>query len=186
MGHFGDVIDELTIDHREFEEMFERIEALPVGDERRKTLADQVIVELVRHSVAEEMHLYPAVRRLLPNGGSVADKELGDHATAERVMKRLEHRDADDPEFDRLIAELTREIRGHVRDEEHNLFRRLRQAASAEELRELGDKVRHAKKRAPTHPHPHAPLRPPYNRVVAPGAGLVDRVRDALGGRGKS
>jgi hypothetical protein len=53
-------------------------------------------------------------------------------------------------------------------------------------LAELGDKVQAAKDRAPTRPHPSAPTRPPLNKLIAPGVGLVDRVRDHLSGRGKS
>jgi len=36
---------------------------------------------------------------------------------------------------------------------------------------------------APTRPHPLASDRPPLNRLLAPGAGLIDRMRDALNGR---
>jgi len=36
---------------------------------------------------------------------------------------------------------------------------------------------------APTRPHPLASDRPPLNRLLAPGAGLIDRMRDALSGR---
>ncbi|MFH9173693.1 hemerythrin domain-containing protein [Streptomyces albogriseolus] len=185
MGHGGDVIAELTTDHREVEELFGKIEALPSGDEQRKKYADQAVIELVRHSIAEEAYLYPAVRQFLPNGDGIADKELEDHAEAERTMKDLEAVDAGDPEFDRLIGELMTEIRSHVRDEEDNLFAQLRSAASEDELRKLGDKVRQAKKTAPTRPHPSAPDTPPANKLLAPGAGTVDRIRDALTGRGK-
>jgi hypothetical protein len=45
--------------------------------------------------------------------------------------------------------------------------------------------VRRAKKMAPTRPHPSAPDTPPANKLLAPGTGLVDRLRDALSGRGK-
>ncbi|MFF6999042.1 hemerythrin domain-containing protein [Streptomyces sp. NPDC008313] len=185
MGHGGDVVAELTTDHREVEELFGKIESLAPGDERRKKYADQAVIELVRHSVAEEAYLYPAVREFLPDGDSIADRELGDHATAERTMKELEGADADDPAFDRLIGELMTEIRSHVRDEEDNLFPRLRASASGEELMKLGDKIRQAKKTAPTRPHPSAPDTPPANKLLAPGVGMVDRVRDALSGRGK-
>ncbi|EMF23994.1 hemerythrin domain-containing protein [Streptomyces pseudogriseolus] len=185
MGHGGDVIAELTTDHREVEELFGKIEALPSGDEQRKKYADQAVIELVRHSIAEEAYLYPAVREFLPNGDGIADKELEDHAEAERTMKDLEAVDAGDPEFDRLIGELMAEIRSHVRDEEDNLFAQLRSAASEDELMKLGDKVRQAKKTAPTRPHPSAPDTPPANKLLAPGAGMVDRIRDALTGRGK-
>ncbi|GHD87536.1 hemerythrin domain-containing protein [Streptomyces naganishii] len=186
MGHGGDVIHELTTDHREVEEIFAQIEALPIGDKRRKDLADQATIELVRHSVAEEMHLYPAVRRHLPDGDAIADREIQDHSEAEQTMKDLEGCEADDPQFDQLMSRLMREIREHVTDEEQNLFPRLRQAASPEDLEKLGEKVRSAKKTAPTRPHPSAPDTPPANKLLAPGAGMVDRIRDALSGRGKT
>ncbi|MET9354649.1 hemerythrin domain-containing protein [Streptomyces sp. NPDC006617] len=162
MGHGGNVIDELTTDHREVEELFGRIEALPPGHKDRKLYADQATIELIRHSVAEEAYLYPAVREHVAGGGALADKELEDHAQAEQIMKDLESRAADDVEFDRLIGMLMSEIREHV-----------------------ADKVRRAKKTAPTRPHPSAPDKPPMNKLLAPGAGMVDRARDALSGRGK-
>jgi hemerythrin superfamily protein len=185
MGHGGNVIDELVTDHREVEELFGRIEALPSGDKDRKVHADQAVMELVRHSVAEEQYLYPAVREHVANGDAMADKELEDHAKAERLMKDLEGCDADDPEFDRLIGMLMSEIRSHIADEEQNLFPSLRAACPPDALDELGDKVRQAKKMAPTRPHPAAPDKPPANKLMDAGAGLVDRMRDALTGRGK-
>ncbi|MFF4836065.1 hemerythrin domain-containing protein [Streptomyces sp. NPDC001315] len=185
MGHGGNVIDELVTDHREVEEIFGRMESLPPGTKDRKVYADQATMELVRHSVAEEAYLYPAVREHVANGDALADKELEDHSKAERIMKDLEGCEADDPEFDRLIGELMREIRSHIADEEQNLFPRLRAACTPDALDHLGDKVRMAKKVAPTRPHPSAPDTPPANKLLAPGAGLVDRLRDALTGRGK-
>ncbi|MEU0970010.1 hemerythrin domain-containing protein [Streptomyces sp. NPDC005917] len=185
MGHGGNIIDELVTDHREVEELFGRIAALPPGDKDRKVYADQVTIELVRHSVAEEEYLYPAVREHIPGGDALADKEIEDHSRAEQIMKDLEGYEAGDPEFDRLIGTLMTEIRSHVADEEQNLFPRLRAACPPEALDELGDKVRRAKKLAPTRPHPSAPDTPPANKLLAPGVGLVDRMRDALTGRGK-
>jgi hemerythrin superfamily protein len=185
MGHGGNVIDELMTDHREVEELFGRIDALPPGDKNRKVYADQVTIELVRHSVAEEQYLYPAVREHLVNGDTMADREIEDHSKAEQIMKDLEGCEADDPEFDRLVGTLMSEVREHVADEEDNLFPQLRAACSAEALDTLGEKVRMAKKMAPTRPHPSAPDKPPANKLLAPGAGLVDRMRDALSGRGK-
>ncbi|WP_369220818.1 hemerythrin domain-containing protein [Streptomyces sp. R39] len=185
MGHGGNVIDELMTDHREVEEIFGKIEALPSGGKNRKMYADQATMELVRHSVAEEAYLYPAVRKHVAGGGALADKELEDHAKAERIMKDLESCEPDDARFDALMASLMSEIRMHVEDEEQNLFPRLRAACPPDALDDLGDKVRQAKKTAPTRPHPAAPDKPPANKMLAPGAGLVDRLRDALTGRGK-
>ncbi|MEU1709875.1 hemerythrin domain-containing protein [Streptomyces sp. NPDC005706] len=185
MGHGGNVIQELTTDHREVEEIFGRIEAMPPGSKERKTLADQATIELVRHSVAEEAYLYPAVRKHVEGGGALADKEIEDHAQAEQILKDLEGLDADDARFDTLMTRLMSEIRSHVADEEQNLFPRLQAACTPEALDELGEKVRKAKKTAPTRPHPMAPDKPPANKLLAPGAGMVDRLRDAMSGRGK-
>lgn len=184
MGHGGDVIAELTADHSEVDEMFGIVEhTTPAAD--RQTAAERLTIELVRHSVAEEEHLYPAVREHLPDGDLIADKEIADHARTEKILKDLEGLDPAGPEFDQLIAVLKAEVTAHVWDEEENLFPRLRQACSPETLRELGEKVRRAKKLAPTRPHPGAPDTPPANRLLAPGVGLVDRVRDLATGRGK-
>ncbi|MEU6666845.1 hemerythrin domain-containing protein [Streptomyces sp. NPDC046727] len=185
MGHGGNVIQELITDHREVEEFFGRIEALPPGSAERKNLCDQATIELVRHSVAEEAYLYPAVREHLTDGDALADKEIEDHSRAERIMKDLEGLQADDPQFDMLMAQLTSEIRSHVADEEQNLFPKMEAACPADALMDLGEKVRRAKKMAPTRPHPSAPDTPPANKLLAPGVGLVDRMRDALTGRGK-
>ncbi|MDK1472851.1 hemerythrin domain-containing protein [Streptomyces sp. 549] len=185
MGHGGNVIDELTTDHREVEELFGRIDSLPLADARRKTLVEQVTIELVRHSIAEEAYVYPAVREYLPDGDAIADKEIKEHATAEQLMKDLEGTEPGEPEFERLVSALTAEIRSHVADEEQNLFPRLRATAGEEKLDELGDQVRRAKSAAPTRPHPSAPDTPPANKLLAPGVGFVDRLRDAITGRGK-
>jgi hemerythrin superfamily protein len=186
MGHGGNIIEELIADHREVDSLFGNITALPTGDKERKRLVDEVTMELVRHSVAEEMYLYPAVREHVPGGEALADQELKDHADIEQTLKDLEGRDPDDPQFEELLQNLISEVSAHVRDEEQRLFPMLADACSAEQLNTLGDKIRTAKKVAPTRPHPSAPDTPPANKLLAPGAGLVDRVRDFVTGRGRS
>ncbi len=186
MGHSGNVIAELTTDHREVEELFRTIQTLPSGDEQRRKVADEFTIELVRHSVAEEQYLYPAVRELVPGGAELADKELADHAQVEKMLKELEGTDVGDARFDVLVERLIAEVSEHVRDEEENLFPALADVCSPEQLDKLGDKVRTAKKTAPTRPHPSAPDTPPGNKLLAPGTGLVDRARDFVTGRGKS
>jgi hemerythrin superfamily protein len=183
MGHGGNVIEELEADHREVEAMFDGFNNLPVGSKQRREIADEFTVELVRHSVAEEMHLYPAVREHLQGGDALADKELADHAAVEKHLKKLERLDAEHVEFDALVSTIVTEVADHVRDEEDRLFPMLAAACTPEQLNELGDKIRQAKKTAPTRPHPSAPTTPPLNMLLAPGMGLVDRARDYVSGR---
>lgn len=183
-GH--DVIAVLIEDHREVEQMFSDLESGTGDAEHRRQMANAVIAELVRHSVAEEEYLYPVTRDVLPDGDHIADEEIREHAGAERTMKEIEGVDATDARFDELLGSLMAEIRHHIAEEENMLFPRLREACGSERLMELGRKVETAKKMAPTRPHPSAPDTPPWDKLLGPGVGLIDRVRDALSGRATS
>ncbi|MGW1729195.1 hemerythrin domain-containing protein [Streptomyces sp. NPDC002306] len=186
MGHGGNVIEELMADHREVDEMFGQIQAMTGGTRELRDLVDEVTIEIVRHSVAEEQYLYPAVREHIEDGDRIADKEIADHGRVEKILKQLEKTDADDLPGNPLLPQLMDEVIAHVQDEEDNLFPMLRQACSSDMLDDLGDKVRRAKSMAPTRPHPSAPDTAPANKLLAPGIGLVDRARDFVTGRGKS
>ncbi|MEU6865496.1 hemerythrin domain-containing protein [Streptomyces sp. NPDC046876] len=187
MGHGGNVIDELMADHREVEEMFSRIQGMMTGGgQELRNLIDEMTIELVRHSVAEEQYLYPAVREHVEGGGAMADKEIEDHGRVEKMLKQLEKMGPDDAQMSPLIRQLMDEVASHVQDEETNLFPMLRRACTPQQLDDLGDKIRRAKSMAPTRPHPAAPSTPMASKLLAPGAGLVDRARDFVTGRGKS
>ena len=154
-----DVIEILTHDHREVEQMFAELEGLRgVTDEqgrtRRKDLVDQATIELVRHSVAEEAEVYPLVKEKVSE--AEAERAKQEHAEAEITMKRLESLQPGDPAFDEQLATLMREIREHVAEEEGQMFRHMRTIFSVEELMEMGAKVERVKKMAPTRA---APLR---------------------------
>jgi hemerythrin superfamily protein len=182
-----DVIEVLTHDHREVEQMFAELETLrgatgEVEKQRRKDLVDQATIELVRHSVAEEAEVYPAVKEKVDIGE--AERAKHEHAEAEETMKRLERLDPDDASFDQELATLMREIREHVAEEEGQMFPHMRQVFSQQELVELGAKVESVKKMAPTRPHPSAPDEPPADKLLGPVTGLFDRMRDAVTGRG--
>ncbi|MFI5519985.1 hemerythrin domain-containing protein [Streptomyces platensis] len=185
MGHGGDVIQELTTDHREVDDLFNQFDDAAPGSTDRKRLVDAITIELVRHSVAEEMHLYPAVREHLEGGDALADKEIDDHGRVEQLLKGLEMQEPIDPDFERMVRELRTEVTAHVDDEENHLFSQLRHHVQQPVLNQLGEKVREAKKTAPTRPHPAAPSTPPANKALAPGLGLVDRARDYVTGRGQ-
>jgi len=179
-----DALSLLMEDHREVEDMFARLEAGGMEIDARKDLVDQVTIEIVRHSVAEEQYLYPFVHDHLPGGETLHDEELSDHARIEVLLKQLDGMSADNLEFEATLRELMTEVRSHVAEEEGTLFNELREATTAEQREDLGGKIEMAKRVAPTRPHPSAPDTPPMNKLLGPGTGLVDRIRDALTGRG--
>jgi hemerythrin-like domain-containing protein len=187
-GDQRDVIEVLEHDHREVEEMFAELESLRGAStedakNRRKALADQVTIELVRHSVAEEVLVYPQVEDKV--SAEEAQHAREEHAEAEETLEKLEKLDADDPAFDDELATLMREIRHHIEEEEGEMFAHMRQVIDAEELRKLGARVEAFKKVAPTRPHPNVPNEPLPRIAAGPAASLFDRMRDLATGRGK-
>ncbi len=180
-----DVVDILMADHREVEELIKEISDTQDAG-RRRDLADMLISELVRHSVAEEMFVYPAMRKHLPDGDQAVEHDTEEHKELERTMKSLEGLDGDDPRFTELMSELEATLRDHIDDEESDQFPQLRERIPHEQLVEMGSKVEVAKKIAPTRPHPGAPNNALFHVMVGPGVGLVDRLRDKLTGRATS
>jgi hemerythrin superfamily protein len=177
-----DVVDELITDHREALELLGRIASSTDVDERRE-LADTVISEVVRHSVAEEMYVYPAMREYVPDGEQAVKHDIEEHQELEEVMKQLEGVSASEPRFDALVQEMTDKLRHHAHDEETEQFPLLRQRVPRDELIKLREKVGSAKKLAPTRPHPGAPHSALFHKIVGPGVGMVDRLRDKLTNR---
>ncbi|MEX5271715.1 hemerythrin domain-containing protein [Kocuria sabuli] len=181
-GRGTDVVDILTADHRDMLELIGRIKDTPEAD-RRRGLADTVIAEVMRHAVAEEMYVYPAVEEHVPNGAEEVEHDKKEHDEIVQVMKRLEDADASGPVFLELVGELEAQLRHHIDDEESDQFPKLRAGIPADQLVALGEKVQTAKKLAPTRPHPHAPHSELFHKTVGPGVGMIDRLRDKLTGR---
>ena len=182
-----DVVEILEHDHREVEEMFAELESLRGASteeqqSRRKELTEQVTIELVRHSVAEEVLVYPKVEKQVSSDEAEHARE--EHAEAEETLQRLEKLDADDSSFDDELATLMEEIRHHIEDEEGQMFAHMRQVIDEDELLKLGERVEAFKKVAPTRPHPNVPNEAVPRMAAGPAASLFDRMRDLASGRG--
>jgi len=74
------ISDLVKHDHRELEEYYSKI-VDPGSDHDTKTrYQNQFVWELARHSIAEEIVLYPAMEKYLPGGKEMADKDRGEHS----------------------------------------------------------------------------------------------------------
>ncbi|MFD8542907.1 hemerythrin domain-containing protein [Streptomyces sp. NPDC059649] len=186
MGPAPDIIEELTADHRAVQRLFDRIRAAAPGSAARKALVEQVSAALVRHSVAEKEHLYPAVRDYVAHGRRWAEKELSDHERIEELLHDLAQREPQDEDFTALVLALSTQVTSHILDEEQRLFPRLQATCPADTRQELGERIRRARNSAPTHPRPNAPDSALATRAVSPGLGLLDGLRDFLTRRGRA
>ena len=111
----GDVVEILTTDHREMLELLRQIEKTDDPTERR-SLADAVTAEVMRHSVAEELFVYPVMERELPNGADEVEHDKQEHKEIEATLKKLEGADAAGAQFMELVAELIDLLDHHADD----------------------------------------------------------------------
>ena len=171
-----DVVRLLEEDHQLVKSRLEALAAAPADG--RGELFWKLTNDLVRHEVAEEVVVYPAVRDV-PGGDAIADARISEQSEAEEKLAQMEKMDPASPEFAQEVAALKSAVLEHATAEEETAFAMLLGALAPDRRIELGQRYTKAKDAAPTHPHPHAPDTPPGNVVMGPLAALVDRVRDA-------
>ena len=176
-----DVVDILTSDHQDMIALIAQIRSAS-GDGARD-LADTLIAEVMRHAVAEEMYVYPAIEDHVPNGKEEVEHDKKEHDDIVKLMKRLEKVEPSEPAFMELVNELEAQLSHHANDEESEQFPKLRLHIPREKLVDMGEKVEKAKKLAPTRPHPSAPHSELFHKTLGPGVGMVDRILDKLKGR---
>jgi DNA-binding MarR family transcriptional regulator len=189
----ADVFDVLRQDHEEVKAMLAKLEAGPTAAagatasqlEGRKKLTEQVIIEESKHEAVEEEYFWPAVREQGAEGNRVTDRAISQEQDAKRVLAELDKLGAGDQQFERLLTGFTADAREHIAFEEEQAWPVLRAGISAEQAREIGEKLVKGKQSAPTRPHPHTPPSEGVLKAAGPAASAADKLRDAATGRGR-
>ena len=188
-----DVFDVLSADHNEVKQLLAELE---VGPDRsagateaqldaRAKVVEALIIESSKHEAAEEQYFWPTVRDRVPGGAQLTDHAISQEDVAKHVLARLNKLAPSDPEFDDLLAGFIPAARVHIAYEENQVWPALREALSAAEATDLGEKLADAKKTAPTRPHPSTPASPGVLKAASPAVAAADRIRDAVTGRGQ-
>ncbi len=173
------VADVIADEHRRLLALCAELTDESVGADRRRRVAQVVVAALSRHLSAEEQYLYPAVRAAVPGGEQLAAREVAEDHAMLVTLQRLAAA-GDDVDLDRLGGAVAAQLRRHADSATEELLPLLLQMATPQELVRLGNRVETAKEAAPTRPHPGTPATPPWNKVVDPAVGMVDKVRDAM------
>ncbi|MER7517429.1 hemerythrin domain-containing protein [Streptomyces sp. NPDC126499] len=191
LGGTSSVLARQRRDHAELDRLMRRYESDGLTPpERRATLHD--IVQLTfSHAFAEETVLWPALRRLAPDGEALTSQVEEEHQRINDLVAEIRSTDPAAPRHDRLVTAAFSLIRQDIRDEEDVLLPRLQEALGndAARLRRLGTTWESVRRTAPTRPHPAVPRRPPANALAGIPLSAFDRARDLLlpaPGRGRA
>ena len=132
------------------------------------------------HAFAEESVLWPAIRRVLPDGEELTLRIEEEHQEVNELVSELETLGHDDPRRGQRLSRLVEVLNEDVRDEEDVLLPRLQERLDPHELRALGRRWDLVRRISPTRPHPTVSRRPPGNALSALPLTVLDRSRDVV------
>ena len=176
------MLDALRSDHHALADMLADPAAVAESHAALR-LREQLVMEMVRHFVAEEQYLYPLMREKLSDGDELADSEFTRDRACEHQLKQLEARDLTHERLTPLWQQIGMAFAAHVEDQE-TVFAQLAQTVDAETLVHLAAEVRGAEQLAPTRPRSISPEGAGPNKFTSLVEGFFDHVRDAYSHRG--
>lgn len=119
----------LEQDHAEVKTLFDRFEKLGEdgsADEKEDVVRD-ACAKLKVHTTIEEEIFYPAAREAKDADALLNEAEV-EHGTAKELIAKLEAMSADDEMFDANFTVLSEYIKHHVKEEEGELFPKVRKS----------------------------------------------------------
>jgi len=123
-----DAVALLKADHRKVEGLFEQYEKTKSGA-RKKSLAEQICLELTVHTKIEEDIFYPACKGQIDDG--LWHEAYVEHDGAKVMIAEIEAGDPGDEFYDAKVKVLSEQIKHHVKEEERRAEGMFAQAKAA-------------------------------------------------------
>jgi hypothetical protein len=150
------VFEVLKQDHDEIRSMLAGLEKVQedsddVSAEQlayRGHLASEVVTAMARQEAVEQRHFWPAVHALGPDGERVAGQAQEQLADNAEVTAQLCDANADDENFEKLVASFASATRMYIAFEEAHAWPLLEASISARQAEELGAAITQAKEAA--------------------------------------
>ncbi|KAI1437582.1 hypothetical protein GGR50DRAFT_47605 [Xylaria sp. CBS 124048] len=166
-------------DHNQLRDYYNRVITSKNADEQER-YGNALVWELARHSIAEELVVYPAIERELEDGRLIADKDRDQHQVIKEKLYEFQKLTPADPGYLPTLKELFDDLKVHFKEEEEHDLVELEKKLSLTETKELSSKFERTKMLTPTRSHPSAPNKPPFLTVVGLMTAPIDKLRDLL------
>jgi hemerythrin-like domain-containing protein len=138
----------LMKDHRNVEDLFEKIEKTDDGQHKeREQLLGKLREELELHTEIEERLLYPEMKKH-PGTKKLAGEALEEHGEVKRLLQELPKLSPGEERWSDMIEELDHAVQHHVREEEEQMFPAARREISESRAKELDRQIEEMKQRA--------------------------------------
>ncbi|KAK7425455.1 hypothetical protein QQZ08_008020 [Neonectria magnoliae] len=163
------ISDAVKKDHRELEQYY------------NERYGNQFTWELARHSVGEELVVYPAMEKHLgAEGKEMAEGDRKEHHHVKELLKIFQGMSSTDPNYITKLKELWVPLSEHIKEEESRdlptLEAELQSAQGESEA--LSTSFGRTKAFVPTRNHPSAGEHPPFETVMGLLTAPIDHVAD--------
>ncbi|KAK7937839.1 uncharacterized protein PG986_014707 [Apiospora aurea] len=174
--------DAITKDHRELRKYYNEVVLTDDADHRAR-YGNQFTWELARHSIAEELVVYPAMEEYMgAKGKHLADDDRAQHHRVKELLKEYQNLRGDDPNHVPKIKELWQVLSQHIKEEEEKdlpeLEQAIRSADGEGESERLAKTFERTKYFVPTRSHPSAGENPVFESVMGLMATPMDKLAD--------
>jgi len=173
----GRVSDAIIEDHKELKSYYDKI--MNSSDAKTQTeYQNQFVWELARHSIAEEIVVYPAMEKHVPDGKDMAEKDRQEHRAVKEKLYEFQGMKPDQPEFKPTLKSLMDDLAQHIKEEERDDLPALEKALADGDSESLANSFERTKMFVPTRSHPSAPDRPPFETAMGMLAAPMDKLMD--------
>jgi len=162
-----DAIVMLKADHKEVRGIFREFQKPSTTPARRGRLVEQIIELLTVHTYIENEVMYPRVQALLPELEQDVLESYEEHHVADLLIMELVAMSPSDERFEAKATVLIENVTHHMEEEEQEWFPKVREGLSRTQLRELGDELAAARKRAPRRPEQPSALKKTLDAVIS-------------------
>jgi hemerythrin superfamily protein len=174
------ISDRIIHDHRELEEYYNTI--INATDTDTKTrYGNQFVWELARHSVGEELVVYPAFEHHLgAKGVEMAEDDRREHHQIKLLLKEFQKMSASYDDYIPKLKEIWQLLSTHIQGEERDDLPALEAALSSAvgKSESLAKSFDRTKWFVPTRSHPNAGEHPPFETVAGLLAAPIDHLAD--------
>jgi len=134
-----DAITLLKQDHRTVSALFEEFEK--ADEEEQAAIAQRVCQLLTVHATIEEELLYPAAKEAFEGeeDEDLVNEAEVEHGSAKELIAKIEGMSNDDEHFKATVTVLGEYIKHHVKEEENELFPKLKKTDL--DLKEMGSRL---------------------------------------------
>jgi len=154
----SNIIAEIKRDHEEMKTYYTNFKNATTVEESNKWF-NQFVLETSRHSVGEELVLYPLMEKLSQKGKDLADAGRKDHHEAKELLYAAS-KEKDPVAFDAKMEEIMKDLLQHMEKEEKEDLVYVQDSVPEKDLVHAGKMYSLKKKIVPTRPHPAIPEKP--------------------------